>query len=92
MFEGTRLRVYAAPASYILTMKLLSGRYIDKYDIPALMRAPGCDREKTFTGWWSRLTRVDSSPPPPGFLIDEVWERHERGSDQTGRGRGSVEA
>ena len=78
VFEGARLRVYAAPASHVLAMKLVSGRDVDKYDIPVLVRASGVQsREELY-----RLVE-DAYPPrlipaATGYLIDQAWEHHAR--------------
>jgi len=81
VFEGTRLRVFAAPASYVLTMKLVSGRDIDKYDIPALVRASRVQSKEDL------YNLVEQAYPPrlisaaTGYLIDQVWEQHQRNLD-----------
>ena len=49
VFDGGHLRVYSAPARYILVMKLVSARGIDQRDIPALLRAdPPRSREELY--------------------------------------------
>ena len=60
VFDGARLRVYAAPARYVLAMKLMSGR--DKRDVPALLRVSGVESQKELY----RRGRVWPNPPAPG--------------------------
>ena len=79
MFDGARLRVYAAPARYVLAMKLVSARQIDQYDIPALLRASEIESRE-------ELCRLVEDAYPPRFIpaatryiIDQAWERRRRG-------------
>lgn len=79
VFDGARLRVYAAPPRYVLAMKLVSARNIDQRDTPALFRASGIEsREELY-----RLVE-DAYPPrlipaATRYIIDQVWETHSRG-------------
>lgn len=79
VFDGARLRVYAAPARYVLVMKLVSARQIDQGDIPALLRASKIEsREEMY-----RLVE-DAYPPrfipaATRYIIDRMWEKHQRG-------------
>ena len=64
---------------YVLVMKLVSARQIDQGDIPALLRASKIEsREEMY-----RLVE-DAYPPrfipaATRYIIDRMWEKHQRG-------------
>ena len=83
VFEGAKLRVYAAPASHVLAMKLVAGRDIDKYDIPALITASGVQSREELYRLVDKAYPLRLIPAATGYLIDQAWEQHQRHSDQS---------
>ena len=74
VFDGARLRVYAAPARYVLAMKLMSGRDIDKRDVPALLRVSGVESQEELYRLVEDAYPLRLIPAATGYIIDEAWE------------------
>lgn len=65
VYVGSNLRVYGASPHYVLAMKLLTGRGIDRQDIPVLMEPLGLAAERNCTNWLNGRTRRLKSESPP---------------------------
>jgi len=83
VFEGARLRVYAAPAGYVLAMKLVSGRDVDKEDIPALLRASGLQSREELYRLVEDAYPLGVLTAGTGYIIDQAWEKHVGQADKT---------
>ena len=82
VFDGTRLRVFAAPARYVLAMKLMSARRIDRYDIPALLVASEVESKEELyqlveDAYPRRFIRAATS-----YIIDQVWDMYGQGETE----------
>lgn len=81
VFDGTRLRLYAAPAKYVLAMKLFAARAVDRQDILILIENSGIQSKEELydlleEGYGRFLLRPDIS-----YRIEELWEMHSRGQE-----------
>lgn len=83
VFEGARLRVYAAPAAYVLAMKLVAGRDVDKEDIPALLRASGLKSREELYRLVENAYPLRVLPASTGYIIDQAWENHAGQADES---------
>ena len=78
MFGGKRLRLYAAPAEYVLAMKLFAARAADRQDILTLTEHSGIQSKEELydlvkKGYGDHLLRPDIA-----YRIEEIWEMHTR--------------
>ena len=78
VFEGTRLRVYAATARYVLAMKLVSARDVDKWDIPALLAASDVQNRAELYRLVLDAYPSQMIPAATTYIIDQVWEEREQ--------------
>ena len=84
VFEGERLRVYSVPPRYVLAMKLVSARNIDKHDIPALLRASEIESREELYRLVEDAYPMRFIPAATGYIIDQMWENHRRSVDEAG--------
>lgn len=81
VFDGKRLRLYAAPAAYVLAMKLFAARAVDRQDILTLTEHSGIQSKEELydlvkEGYGDHLLRPDIA-----YRIEEIWEMHSRGQN-----------
>ena len=78
IFQGTRLRVYAVPARYVLAMKLVSARDVDKWDIPALLAASDVKTRAELYQIVQDAYPSQMIPAATSYIIDQTWEAHKQ--------------
>ena len=74
VYTGSNMRVYGASAPYVLAMKLLAGRPVDRSDMPALLEATRPQTRNALYDLVERAYPTAQIPVSTGYLIDEVWE------------------
>ena len=74
VFIGSNLRVYRASAHYVLAMKLIAGRPVDREDMPALLEAARPQDRDALYDLVERAYPMAQIPASTGYLIDEVWD------------------
>ena len=79
VFDGTRLRLYAAPTEYVLAMKLFAARAADRQDILTLTEHSDIQSKEELydlvrDGYGDHLLRPDIA-----YRIEEIWEMRSRG-------------
>ena len=74
VYLGSNLRVYGASPHYVLAMKLLSGRGIDREDTPILMEAAQPRSREELYELVERAYPTAQIPASTGYIIDEVWD------------------
>ena len=74
VYAGSNLRVYVASAPYVLAMKLLAGRPVDRSDMPALLDATRPQNREALYDLVERAYPTARIPVSTGYFIDEVWD------------------
>ena len=73
LYRGSHLRVYGASPHFVLAMKLLSGRGVDRPDIPALLEA---SRPRSRDELYDLVERAYPNvqiPAATRYIIEQVW-------------------
>ena len=73
LYVGSHLRVYGANCHYVLAMKLVSGRMIDRDDMPALMEAARPTSRDALYDLVERAYPNVQIPTSARYIIEEVW-------------------
>ena len=73
IYVGPNLSVYGASAHYVLAMKLLSGRPVDREDMPALLAATRPRSKAELYELVERAYPTVQIPASTSYIIDEVW-------------------
>lgn len=79
VYQGKRLRVYVAPAEYVLTMKLFAGREADQRDIPVLIEAAGIQSRQQLYDLVTAGYGAHLLLPRTAYVIDAAWEAYTQG-------------
>jgi len=74
VYAGSNLRVYGASAHYVLAMKLIAGRPVDRADLPALLEAAQPQNRDALYDLVEQAYPTAQIPASTGYLIDEVWD------------------
>ena len=74
VYGGPNLRVYGASAHYVLAMKLIAGRPVDRADMPALLEAARPQSRDALYDLVEQAYPTAQIPASVGYLIDEVWD------------------
>ncbi len=70
--------MYAVPARYVLAMKLVSARDVDKWDIPALLAASDIKRRAELYRLVQDAYPSRMIPAATTYIIDQAWKEHEQ--------------
>ena len=76
IYLGSNLRVYGASAHYVLAMKLIAGRLVDREDIPALLEATRPQSRGTLYDLVEQAYPTAQIPASVGYVIDEMWDEY----------------
>lgn len=68
--------MYGASAHYVLAMKLIAGRLIDRADMPALLEAARPQSRDALYDLVAGAYPTAHIPASTGYLIDEVWDAY----------------
>lgn len=74
VYRGSNLRVYGASAHYVLAMKLVAGRPVDRADMPTLLEAARPQTRDALYDLVEGAYPTAHIPASTGYLIDEVWD------------------
>ncbi len=74
VYLGSNLRVYGASPHYVLAMKLLVGRLIDREDMPVLMEAAQPPNKGALYDLVEQAYPQAQIPASTGYIIDQVWD------------------
>lgn len=76
VYTGSNLRVYGASAHYVLAMKLIAGRPVDRADMPALLEAARPQNIDALYDLVEQAYPTARIPASTGYLITEVWDEY----------------
>ena len=73
IYRGPNLRVYGAGAHFVLAMKLLSGREVDRGDMPALLDATRPESPDELYELVEQAYPHAQIPASTRYIIETVW-------------------